>query len=159
MGTDEDTGTPTLYEWAGGQPAIERMIDAFYDRVERDDLLSPLFPGGVSTEHRHHVTAWWSEVFGGPPRYTDELGGYERMLGKHRNLGITPERRFRFASLMSLAADDAGLPTDPEFRSALVAYLEWGTRLALANSQADADVAEHAPVPRWGWGEAPPYVP
>ena len=39
---------PTLYEWAGGQPAIERMIDRFYDRVERDDLLSPLLPGGVS---------------------------------------------------------------------------------------------------------------
>jgi hemoglobin len=160
MGTDDDTAeTPTLYEWAGGRPAIERMIDAFYDRVERDDLLSPLFPGGVSAEHREHVTTWWSEVFGGPPRYTDELGGYERMLAKHRNLGITPERRFRFASLMSLAADDAGLPDDPEFRSALVAYLEWGTRLALANSQPDAAVVEHAPVPRWGWGEAPPYTP
>jgi hemoglobin len=60
---------------------------------------------------------------------------------------------------MSLAADDAGLPADPEFRSALVAYLEWGTRLALGNSQPGAKPAEHAPVPRWGWGEAPPYQP
>jgi hemoglobin len=157
MGTDDKT--PTLYEWAGGRAAIERMIDAFYDRVEGDDLLSPLFPGGVSAEHRDHVTAWWCEVFGGPSRYTDDLGGYEHMLSKHRNLGITPERRFRFASLMSLAADDADLPADPEFRSALVGYLEWGTRLALANSQPGAAVAEHAPVPRWGWGEAPPYTP
>ena len=81
------------------------------------------------------------------------------MLAHHRGLGITPEQRFRFASLMSLAADDAGLPDDPEFRSALVAYLEWGTRIALANSQPSAQVAEHAPVPRWGWGEAPPYEP
>ncbi len=60
---------------------------------------------------------------------------------------------------MSLAADDAGMPDDPEFRSALVAYLEWGTRIALANSQTDTVVVEHAPVPRWGWGEAPPYGP
>jgi hemoglobin len=60
---------------------------------------------------------------------------------------------------MSLAADDAGLPDDPEFRSGLVAYLEWGTRLAFVNSQDDADTVEHAPVPRWGWGEAPPYQP
>jgi hemoglobin len=60
---------------------------------------------------------------------------------------------------MSLAADDAGLPDDPEFRSALVAYLEWGTRIALGNSQPGAHVAEHAPVPHWGWGEAPPYEP
>jgi hemoglobin len=81
------------------------------------------------------------------------------MVEKHSRLGITDAQRFRFASLMSLAADDAGMPSDPEFRSALVAYLEWGTRIALANSQADAAVVEHAPVPRWGWGEAPPYDP
>jgi hemoglobin len=149
----------SLYEWAGGGEAFKRLINAFYDRVERDDLLSGLFPGGVREEHRVHVIAWWSEVFGGPARYTEELGGYERMLGKHRGLGITPEQRFRFASLMSHAADDAGLPGDPEFRSAFMAYVEWGTRLALGNSQPDAAVVEHAPVPRWGWGEAPPYVP
>ena len=151
--------TPTLYEWAGGAPAIAALIDAFYDRVERDELLSPFFPGGVSPDHREHVTAWWSEVFGGPATYTEKLGGYDQMVAKHRGLGITPEQRFRFASLMSLAADDAQLPDDPEFRSALVAYLEWGTRLALHNSQPGADPALHAPVPHWGWGEAPPYQP
>ena len=42
----------TLYEWAGGEQAFERLINAFYDRVEADDLLSPLFPGGVSEDHR-----------------------------------------------------------------------------------------------------------
>ena len=149
----------TLYEWAGGEEAFQRLIDAFYDRVEADDLLAGFFPGGVREEHRRHVAAWWSEVFGGPPRYTEELGGYEGMLAKHRGLAITPEQRFRFASLMSLAADDAGLPDDPEFRSALVAYLEWGTRLAMHNSQPGAEVVEHAPLPRWGWGEAPPFEP
>ena len=135
------------------------MINAFYDRVEKDDHLSPLFPGGVDDEHRRNVTTWWCEVFGGPTEYTQGLGGYERMLQKHLQLGITKDQRFRFVSLMSLAADDAGLPDDPEFRSALVAYLEWGTRLAFANSQHDASIVEHAPVPRWGWGEAPPYQP
>ncbi|MCD6014823.1 MAG: globin [Solirubrobacterales bacterium] len=150
-------GAPTLFEWAGGGPALRGLIDAFYDRVERDELLAPFFPGGVHEDHRAHVTAWWCEVFGGPGRYTAELGGYESMLAHHRGLAITPEQRFRFASLMSLAADDAGLPDDPEFRSAFVAYVEWGTRLAMHNSQPDADVFEHAPVPRWGWGEAPPF--
>jgi hemoglobin len=51
------------------------MIDAFYDRVEHDDLLSPLFPGGVHEEHRRNVATWWCEVFGGPADYTAELGG------------------------------------------------------------------------------------
>jgi hemoglobin len=157
----EATGpaTPTLYEWAGGGQAIAALINAFYDRVEGDELLSPFFPGGVSAEHRQHVVAWWSEVFGGPSVYTDSLGGYEQMVSKHRGLGISDQQRFRFASLMSLAADDAKLPDDPEFRSALIAYLEWGTRLAMHNSQPGAAVAAHAPVPRWGWGEAPPYQP
>jgi hemoglobin len=150
---------PTLFEWAGGRQAFDRLINAFYDRVEQDELLSPFFPGGVHGEHRENVATWWSEVFGGPADYTDQLGGYERMVHKHLRLGITDEQRFRFASLMSLAAEDAGLPDDPEFRSALVAYLEWGTPIALGNSAADAHVVAQAPVPRWGWGEAPPHSP
>ncbi|MCD2195165.1 group II truncated hemoglobin [Actinomycetospora endophytica] len=150
---------PTLHDWAGGSAAFRRLIDAFYDRVEKDELLSVLFPGGVSEEHRAHVTLWWIEVFGGPADYTGTLGGYERMLAHHRDLGITPEQRRRFAETMSRAADDAGLPDDPEFRAAFVGYVEWGTRLALHNSQPDADVVEQAPVPRWGWGVAPPYQP
>ena len=155
--TTEDE-PPSLYAWAGGTDAFGRLIDAFYDRVEADDLLSSLFPGGVSQDHRAHVVLWWVEVFGGPADYTP-LGGYQRMLDHHRGLGITVEQRFRFASLMSLAADDAGLPDDPEFRAALVGYLEWGTRLALHNSQPGAEVVTEAPVPHWGWGVAPPYQP
>ena len=150
---------PTLCEWAGGPVAFRRVIDAFYDRVEHDELLGPLFPGGVSEEHRAHVTLWWIEVFGGPADYTRQLGGYHRMLTHHRDLAITHEQRFRFASLMSRAADDARLPDDPEFRAAFVGYVEWGTRLALGNSQPGADTVDQAPVPRWGWGVAPPYQP
>ena len=138
---------------------MRRLINVFYDRVESDDLLGPLFPGGVTEEHRDHVSVWWIEVFGGPADYSDRLGGYERMLDHHRGLAITPEQRFRFASLMSRAADDAGLPDDPEFRAAFVGYVEWGTRLAVHNSRDDAKVAAHAPVPRWGWGVAPPFQP
>ena len=139
--------------------AFRRLIDCFYDRVEEDQLLSPFFPGGVSEDHRAHVAAWWSEVMGGPAVYTEELGGYENMLVHHRGLGITPEHRFRFALLMSVAADAAERPDDPEFRAAFVGYVEWGTRLAMANSQAGAEPLPQAPVPRWGWGVAPPYQP
>jgi hemoglobin len=154
----DEPGLPTLYDWAGGGTPLRRFIDAFYDRVETDPLLAPFFPGGVAEDHRDHVTAWWSEVLGGPPTYTERHGGYEQMLAHHRGLAITPEQRHRFASTMSLAMDDAALPPDPEFRAAMVGYVEWGTRLAMHNSQPDAkDVTDHAPVPKWGWGVAPPY--
>ena len=56
---------------------------------------------------------------------------------------------------MTLPLEPPGVP-EP-FRAALVGYLEWGTRIAMANSQPDAQVVERAPVPRWGWGVAPPY--
>lgn len=154
---DESDQTTSLADWAGGEEAIGRMIDAFYDRVEADEELSAYFPGGVSKEHRRHVAWWWTEVFGGPRLYSERLGGYSRMVAHHRDLGITAEHRRSFVTTMSAAADDASLSDDPEFRSALMAYLEWGTRLAMNNSQPGAEVAPDAPMPRWGWGEAPPY--
>jgi hemoglobin len=149
---------PTLYAWAGGAEAFERLTAAFYDKVLLDDLLEPIFRG-MDPEHPRHVAAWLAEVFGGPPRYTEELGGYPHMLGKHRGLEITEEQRRRWVNLICDAADDADLPRDPEFRSAFVAYVEWGTRLALHNSQPGAQPPPQARVPRWGWGEAPPYSP
>jgi hemoglobin len=151
--------TPTIYEWAGGREAFGHWLNVFYDLVEADELLAPVFDGRVSEGHRDHVTTWWSEVMGGPADYTDHHGGYEHMLAKHRDVGITAEQRLRFVTLLSRAADEAGLPDDPEFRAALMGYAEWGTRLAVHNSQPGAEVAPHAPVPRWGWGVAPPYVP
>ena len=150
---------PTLYDWAGGGEAFDRLINAFYDRVEQDELLSPLFLGGVTAEHREHVIAWWSEVFGGPAAYTEGRGGYPHMVGKHLGLKISEPQRRRWVNLMQDAADEVGLPDDPEFRAAFVGYLEWGTRLAKHNSQPGADVVKRAPVPHWGWGVAPPYIP
>jgi hemoglobin len=153
------TAAPTIYEWAGEHAAFERWLNAFYDLVEADPLLAPLFGGTVSEEHRRHVTLWWCEVMGGPARYTEDHGGYEHMLAKHRDLAITDEQRLRFVTLLSRAADEARLPADPEFRAAIMGYAEWGTRLAMHNSRPDADVVQQAPVPRWGWGVAPPYQP
>ncbi|WP_214403463.1 group II truncated hemoglobin [Pseudonocardia lacus] len=152
-------GTPTIYEWAGGREGFERWLNRFYDLVEDDDLLAPVFGGLVTDQHRRDVVTWWCEVMGGPAGYTEELGGYAHMLSKHRGLGITADQRLRFVTLLSRAADLAELPDDPEFRAAIMGYAEWGTRLAVHNSGAATDVAERAPVPRWGWGVAPPYQP
>jgi hemoglobin len=152
----QDT-VPTVYEWAGGSEAFERLTTAFYERVRADELVGPLF-ANMPADHPHHVALWFAEVFGGPPAYTDDHGGYAHMVSKHLGLAITEQQRARWAQLIGLAADDAGLPSDPEFRSAFIAYVEWGTRIALGNSQSGAEPPPRAPVPRWGWGEAPPQV-
>jgi hemoglobin len=150
--------TPTLYEWAGGTDALLRLTDVFYARVRKDELLAPLFER-MPPEHPRFVATWLAEVFGGPADYTSQHGGYPHMLGKHLGLAITEQQRRRWVDLMYDAADEADLPADPEFRAAFASYLEWGTRLARQNSQPGADVVRRAPVPRWGWGEAPPYRP
>ncbi len=151
------TETPTLYEWAGGADAFARLTEVFYARVRADDLLGPVF-AGMDPEHPRHVATWLAEVFGGPPGYTDRHGGYPHMVAKHIGRGITEEQRRRWVDLIQDAADEAGLPADPEFRAAFLGYIEWGTRLAVQNSQPGADVVMQAPVPRWGWGVAPPYL-
>src|SRR4051812_46570889 len=135
--------------------AFDRLPRAFYAHVREDETLRPVF-AHMPDDHPHHVALWFGEVFGGPPAYTEEHGGYPHMLGKHRGLALTEEQRSRWVQLITPAADDAGLPSDPEFRSALIAYVEWGTRRALATSQRGAAPPPKARVPRGGWGEAPP---
>jgi len=151
---------PSLFEWAGGMPAMLRLTACFYDTIlsEPDPVLEPIFRG-MNPAHPQHVAAWLAETFGGPAAYTAEHGGYEHMVSKHRNLGLTEVQRQRWVMRMAQTADVVGMPADPDFRSTFVAYLEWGTRIALLNSQADADVIEHAPVPKWGWGNTPPFEP
>ncbi len=151
-----EDSVPSLYEWAGGTPALERLTDAFYREVLKDDLLEPLF-GQMSPDHPRFVAMWLAEVFGGPNTYTTERGGYPNMLAHHLGKAITEPQRRRWISLLTDAADEVGLPDDPEFRAAFMSYIEWGTRLAKANSQPDAAPFPQAPVPHWGWGVAPPY--
>ena len=64
---------PTLYEWAGGAEALERLFTRFYARVADDDLLAPVF-AGMDPRHPQYVAAWLGEVFGGPARYSAERG-------------------------------------------------------------------------------------
>jgi CDGSH-type Zn-finger protein/truncated hemoglobin YjbI/uncharacterized Fe-S cluster protein YjdI len=151
---------PSLYEWAGGLPALQRLTERFYDTIlsEPDPVLEPIFRG-MSPAHPQHVADWLAETFGGPTTYTAAHGGYEHMVSKHRDLGLTEAQRQRWVMRMAQTADAVGLPDDPDFRSTFVAYLEWGTRIALINSQPDAAIIEHAPVPKWGWGNTPPFQP
>jgi len=149
---------PSLYEWAGGLAALERLTEAFYREVVKDPLLEPLF-GGMDPGHPRYVAMWLAEVFGGPATYTEQRGGYPHMLGQHLGRAITEPQRRRWVNLLMDAADRVGLPDDPEFRAAFAGYVEWGTRLARANSQPGAEPPAAAPVPKWGWGVAPPYQP
>src|SRR5512138_3264593 len=142
----------TLYEHAGGEEGIRRVVAYWYPTVLADPLLQPLFGAGAPT-HVDHLTAFLSEVFGGPTRYTDELGGFPTLLEAHRGLQIAPEQRQRFIALFVRAADAVGFPDDARFRTALRRYLDFGTEVAVVNSHAsnDAELHDCQVVPRWDW--------
>ncbi|GAA4875380.1 group II truncated hemoglobin [Actinomycetospora straminea] len=151
MTTPDLDDEPTLYDWAGGYPALLRMTTQFYERhVPADPLLGPLF-AGMEADHPERVAAWLSEVFGGPELYSQRYGGYARMISQHLAKHLTMEQRARWVALLARSADDADLPQDPEFRAAFVAYLEWGSRIAVENSGEGAVPPEGMPVPRWWW--------
>ena len=148
---DANDSTPTLYEWAGGMAALEKLTAHFYERVHRDPLLEPVF-ASMPGDHPKHVAQFIAEVFGGPTSYSGARGGHPHMVSRHLGRHLTDEQRKRWLTLLLESADAVGLPDDPEFRSALVAYLEWGSRLAVLNSQPGAEVIVGAPMPQWGWG-------
>jgi hemoglobin len=156
-----DKETPTLYQWAGGIDRIQALFKAFYARVPSDPILAPVF-AGMPEEHFAVVADFVSEVLGGPKLYSGEgRHSHSTMVAKHLNRHLTQEQRQRWMALLLETSDAQGLPDDPEFRSALVGYLEWGSRLAVLNSSATENpIDPAAAMPKWGWGEVKgPYTP
>src|SRR6266508_1298256 len=103
-------------------------------------------------DHVDHLTWFTAESFGGPDRFTRELG-FDHLIKAHRHLKITDEQRERFVTLYMEALDEAALPDDEPFREAVRSHLEFGARVALQKSWAetDADLDPLRYVPRWQW--------
>lgn len=141
----------TLFEHAGGEQALHRLEDAFYASVLVDPLLQPLFGAG-RPEHVEHLTAFTAESFGGPDRFSRELG-FAHLIAVHRGLKITEEQRLRFVALYMAALDTADMPTDAAFREAVREHVDFGSRVAWQNSHAESDDELHPlrEVPRWTW--------
>jgi len=152
MENNKQPVVPTLYEWAGGMPVFVTLFDKFYDKVLADPILEPVFKH-MSPEHRLHVAHFVAEVLGGPKTYSESEGSHFRMIQKHLSKHLTQDHRKRWMELLLQTADELQLPDDPEFRSAFLAYLEWGTRIAVINSNLDeVNESLDVPMPVWGWG-------
>jgi hemoglobin len=141
----------SLYEHAGGDEALHRLEEIFYDKALADPFLKTLFTERVPT-HVDHLTWFTAESFGGPDRFTCELG-FQHIVDVHRHLKITDEQRDRFIALYLEALDEAGLPDDEPFRQAIRSHVEFGAHVAQQNSRAESDGDLHPirAVPRWQW--------
>ena len=142
---------PSVYEYAGGTPAFLALAAAHHQRCLDDPVLEHPFSHGGDPHHLEHLAAYWAEVFGGPAVYSANHGGHTFMLRLHAGQGMDDDLGERFLGCFVLAADDAGLPADPELRATLRAYMRWAVDEVMGYNTADAVVAESLRTPHWSW--------
>lgn len=152
--------TPPLAEWAGGGEAFTRLFARFYERVREDGVLAPVF-AAMDPHHAEHVARFVTEVLGGPAGYSADGGSHAGMITRHMGRHLDHAQRRQWMALLLDTADEIGLADDPEFRAGLVGYLEWGSRLAVMNSQPGVPAPESdMPMPAWSWSSpGGPYRP
>jgi CDGSH-type Zn-finger protein len=145
---------PSLFDWAGGLPALTRMTRLLYEKhVPADPLLAPLF-AGMPPGHARREAIRIAEAFGGPADdgqdgSSQHGGSQDGRAGPFGRAPFSEEQRARWTALAGRAADEAGLPADAGFRAALAAYVEWDSRAAAG-----------AAAPHWDWTAAgPPDTP
>jgi hemoglobin len=139
-----------MYEFAGGEAAFLALTTAFHELCLADPELSHPFSHHVSPHHVENLAAYWAEVFGGPASYTRLHGGHSAMLDIHAGQGgeaLGPA----FVACFMRALDDAGLPTDPDFRVGMRSYIEWATSDVNSHAPAGSVVPRDHPMPHWSW--------
>jgi hemoglobin len=142
----------SLYEFAGGGAAFLALAEAHHARCLADpELNHPFSHAGLDPEHVTRLAAYWAEVLGGPPRYSEQYADQSSLVRLHSGNGEMGDLGRRFVDCFVAAADDAGLPRDADFRAALRAYMEWAVGDVLAYSPVDAVVPERLPMPHWSW--------
>ena len=142
---------PSIFEFAGGRSAFLALAAAHHKRCLDDPELNHPFSHGVNPQHIERLADYWGEVFGGPRGYSESVGGQSGMLGIHAGQGAGSDYGPRFVACFVQAADDVGLPDEPEFRAALRAYIEWAVGDVLQYAPQGSEVPADLPVPRWSW--------
>lgn len=130
----------SVFEFAGGDEAFGALAAAHHQRCLQDPVLNHPFSHPGHPDHVERLASYWAEVFGGPPRYSQSCGGQLWMMSIHAGTDAEPDLGERFVACFVQAADDAGLPDDPDFRDSLRRYMEWAVQEVLSYSPHGAKV-------------------
>jgi hemoglobin len=93
----------SLFEQVGGERFFVQLVDAFYDAVELDQTLRPMYPEDL-TEPRRHLTLFLEQYWGGPRTYQEERG-HPRLRLRHVPFRITKTARDAWLAAMRGALD------------------------------------------------------
>jgi len=111
--------THSITDLAGGSDAFVRLVDAFYDHVERDTVLRPMYPDDLEPG-KHHLALFLAQYFGATDLYSSERG-HPRLRMRHAPFPIDPEAAGRWAGHMLRAITEQEFPD--EVRVALEEYV------------------------------------
>lgn len=140
----------SLYEFAGGDEAFVALAEAHHARCLADpELNHPFSHADQNPRHVPRLAAYWAEVLGGPPVFSEQYSDQAAMVRMHTGNGDMTDLGRRFVACFVAAADDAKLPDDPEFRAALRSYMEWAVADVLGHE--GTVVPETITMPRWTW--------
>ena len=98
---------PTVYEAVGGQRFFDDLVDRFYDAVEGDPLLRPMYPRDMRPS-RARLAGFLAQYWGGPPRYSEERG-HPRLRMRHMPFAIGWDERDAWMAHMTASLDSATL--------------------------------------------------
>ena len=105
------TDQSTLYDRAGGTPFFEALVGRFYDGVELDSQLRPIYPEPDLAGARHRLTLFLIQYWGGPMTY-DQERGHPRLRMRHSPFAIGPAERDRWLVHMRAAVAELAPPDD-----------------------------------------------
>ena len=110
----------TVYDLIGAD-GFERLIDAFYRRVETDPVLRPMYPEQDLAPAARRLRLFLVQFFGGPRTYSAERG-HPRLRMRHNPFRIDQAGRDVWVQHMVAALDEVGIP-DPA-RGLMLEYFE-----------------------------------
>lgn len=125
-----------LFESLGGRTGVAAIVDALYDRLERDPELTRLF-NRRRPEERRRLNEFFETTFGGEVRGKRDVGMQRRHI--HKCISEVESERW----LEHFAAAMIGLGIDAEARSVVVRMLR-GPAARLVNSGAPRLVFDRA---------------
>jgi len=91
----------SLFEQVGGESFFVALVDAFYEAVEHDETLRPMYPEDL-TESKRHFMLFLVQYWGGPGTYMAERG-HPRLRMRHAPFRITKDARDAWLGAMATA--------------------------------------------------------
>jgi hemoglobin len=131
----------TIYERVGGDDIFRQLVDAFYRRIEADNVLRPLFPPQIE-EGKRWQFLFLTQFFGGPPRYSQERG-HPRLRMRHQPFLIDQNARDHWLDHMLAAIDEVGI-VEPD-RSTMREYFERGSAFMINAESAASNLLQWQP--------------